>query len=449
MSEQERAPYGRQAKKQRGLVATRRYEGEDYYGTPALKPSIYGWLIAVYFLIGGVAGASAIIAAVVDGVGRERDRVLVRAGRYMALLGASLSPIFLIADLHTPQRFYNMLRIFRKSSPLSFGTWTLVTFSFFSALSALAEGAAQFLGVRAGERWARWLGLPAALAGAMMTVYTATVLTATSIPLWAAARRPLPMLFASAAMSNATAALSLVLEAVRAPLDTRHRLERLSLVAALVELVASLRNERAMRARGVAAPLDEPKRALAYWGGAWGLGLLVPHRGPPRPTDKRHASPLAGAADRALDAGGRLCAARRPGAGGQRVGAAPNAVLRARAAGACGGAYRRRGRLMTGAPWSKDATRALHKLDEALQTPAPSVKPVLSEAERALVLARDQLILQLREQPNTAERLTLAQINAILSLVYGAGNPVGGIQWEYVRQARDGLAHLLRDAEIA
>lgn len=99
-------------------------------------------------------------------------------------------------------------------------------------------------------------------------------------------------------------------------------------------------------------------------------------------------------------------------------------------------------------PLRVELAHARHKVEEALQTPASSVKPVISEAERSLVRGRDWMILHLRAHPAAPERPTLRQINAILSLVYGAHNPVGGIQWEYLKEARAALDQLLPDEAI-
>src|SRR5687768_6375194 len=114
----ERAPYGRSSSPP---IPT-------YYDWPTVKSSHYRWLITTYFFVGGLAGAAQLIATIVDLVGGRRDRGVVSAGRYLALAGALLSPLFLIKDLHTPSRWYNMLRIARATSPMSIGSWTLALF---------------------------------------------------------------------------------------------------------------------------------------------------------------------------------------------------------------------------------------------------------------------------------------------------------------------------------
>src|SRR5918995_2601400 len=103
----ERAPYGRQrempTERDNSHPPVRQYRGETYYGQPALNPSHYGQLVATYLFLGGLAGASQMIATVADLCGR--NNFVVRTGRYLALGGALTGPGFLVADLHTPERW--------------------------------------------------------------------------------------------------------------------------------------------------------------------------------------------------------------------------------------------------------------------------------------------------------------------------------------------------------
>jgi protein NrfD len=271
-------PYGRHAVEVLGTVPPRPPQPvpPTYYDRPALKESGWGFLVATYFFVGGLAGVAQLIASIVDLIGHRRDRPLVSAGRYLALLGSLISPMLLIADLRTPSRWYNMLRIYRGTSPMSIGSWTLMAFGTLSGLAALGQLASDVLGLRAGRVVARWIGLPAAASGALLAGYTGTLLAATSSPLWATGFRILPPLFAMSGTATATAALSLVLRRIGAPRATLQRLERLSLAASLAELVLAVRQTREWRHAGVAGPLDEPPLAIPYRLGSLGLGILVP-----------------------------------------------------------------------------------------------------------------------------------------------------------------------------
>lgn len=268
---EQRAPYGRTARPDLGPSPL-----PTYYGLPALKRSHYRWLIATYFFLGGLAGAAQLIATLADLLGRAQHRDTVRGGRYLALLGALLGPLLLIADLHTPRRWYNMLRIFRPTSPMSLGSWTLAAFGGASGLVALGQALQDLTGSAAGSKLARVVQLPAALLGAVMAVYTGVLLSATSTPLWAVASRHLPPLFGASAMATASAALSLWLQRVGAPEPAGRRLELLALVASGAQLALALAAERRWRRTGVNGPLEQEPLASVHRFGVLGLGIAAP-----------------------------------------------------------------------------------------------------------------------------------------------------------------------------
>lgn len=279
-----RAPYGRHSRRDEELARIRRegpaalqpYDGENYYGLHPLKAGHYKWLIAQYFFIGGIGGAAQVISTVVDLVGDEEDRVLVRHGRYIALAGASLSPIFLIADLHTPGRWYNMLRIYRPTSPMSVGSWVMTAFGVFSGLTALAQLREDLSGGTRGRLMGRVFGVPAALTGTVFSYYTGTLISATSVPLWASVPRLLPALFSTSAAATAASALTLTAEAAGASEETQRRLERFETVAGGAELAVTAGLHREWRRQRLDGPLHEQPISAAYKLGAIGLGIAVP-----------------------------------------------------------------------------------------------------------------------------------------------------------------------------
>jgi formate-dependent nitrite reductase membrane component NrfD len=219
-----------------------------YYDLPALKQSFYGWKVSSYILVAGIAGSSQILATVGEFTDRAAYAGVIRNGRYIALGGSVIGAALLIVDLHTPIRFYNMLRIFRPTSPMSIGSYVLTSFGTLSAALAAVQLRQDF-GSESGalDRAARIAQIPAAVTGAAMSTYTGALLAATSTPLWAALPRLLPAAFGASAMASAAAALSLL---ARGPeRDTLHRVE---LVASAVELglVAVLPGR--LRDRGIA-----------------------------------------------------------------------------------------------------------------------------------------------------------------------------------------------------
>jgi protein NrfD len=269
-----RAPYGRLAKYappggSTDTIAT-------YYGQPQLKPSHYGFRVALYMFIAGLSGAAQLIATAADLAGADRHRNLVRRGRYLSLLAVGLGPPLLIWDLHTPQRFYNMLRIFRRTSPMSIGTYVLSGFALSSTLTAAAQLLADRRDSASWRRAARVTQIPAALAGAGLTTYTAALLSATSTPLWAAAPRGLAVEFAGSSIAAGAAALILCDEASSENPATES-LELLEMAAAATELAGTLLARRQYRKVGIArsTALDRP-RSADHRVGAIALGAAVP-----------------------------------------------------------------------------------------------------------------------------------------------------------------------------
>lgn len=98
-----------------------------YYGVPLLKAPAWTWEVPLYFFVGGVAGASAIVGSISRMTGAHPE--LVRDARALAAIGGTVSPALLIADLGMPSRFLHMLRVFKIQSPMSVGSWTLMVFS--------------------------------------------------------------------------------------------------------------------------------------------------------------------------------------------------------------------------------------------------------------------------------------------------------------------------------
>jgi hypothetical protein len=125
------------------------WDGPTYYGRPQLKPApFHKGLVGGYVFLAGLSGSSSLLSAIADLVGGPAARRVVRRGRRLALLAPTLGSALLIQDLHTPKRFYNMLRVFKPRSPMSVGSWILVG----SAASSVPIAAADFLSDRRPRR---------------------------------------------------------------------------------------------------------------------------------------------------------------------------------------------------------------------------------------------------------------------------------------------------------
>src|SRR5207244_1275168 len=102
-------------------------------------PPEWGWLITLYFFVGGLAGGSYFLAVLIDFFGRPEDRPLARRGYYISFPCIVLSGLLLTLDLTRPERFWHMLfdahsfrLMFKPWSPMSIGSWALLVFGFFS-----------------------------------------------------------------------------------------------------------------------------------------------------------------------------------------------------------------------------------------------------------------------------------------------------------------------------
>ncbi len=218
---------------------------DSYYGRPVLKrPTWSARYIASYLFLGGLAGASALLGAGADLTGRPALR---RSGRLVAAAAIAASAVALVEDLGRPERFLNMLRMAKPTSPMSVGSWVLAGFGPSAGLAAASEvgralpGGLGRLATRAG----RGAGLGSALLGPAVATYTAVLLSDTAVPTWHGAYPELPFLFAA---SSAAAAGGVA--AVLTPPGQAGPARRLGVAGAAVELGAG---ELMSRRLGMAA----------------------------------------------------------------------------------------------------------------------------------------------------------------------------------------------------
>lgn len=168
-----------------------------YYGRPILKPPVWKREIGWYLFTGGLAGASATLSALARASGNP---VLARRTALVATAAVNVSPALLVKDLGRPERFLNMMRVFKPTSPMNLGSWILLGSGAATTGSAALDLAGMAPRLRTG------LGVAAGLTGVPLSVYTAVLLADTANPAWHEARRELPFLFASGAAASAGAA---------------------------------------------------------------------------------------------------------------------------------------------------------------------------------------------------------------------------------------------------
>jgi protein NrfD len=242
------------------------------------------WLIVLYFFFGGLAGGSYFLAAMIDLVGRREDRPLARVGYYIAFPLVLVCGLLLIVDLGRPDRFWHMMIqrntfdvMFKSWSPISFGSWILLVFGFFSFVSFLAALADDDRVRSAALRRLQWpslrrlrppsaLGLLTAVLGGIsgyfVAGYTGILLAVTNRPIWSDTPL-LGMLFVVSAASTSAALLLAVAHRwgwTMAGLADLRRMDDWVIVLELLVLIA------------VMVSLGP---VLSAWLNAWGVLLLI------------------------------------------------------------------------------------------------------------------------------------------------------------------------------
>jgi Polysulphide reductase, NrfD len=177
-------------------------EMRSYYGRPILKEPVWKPAVPFYFFTGGIAGGCAVLHGIAKLAGHER---LARTALYVGAAADAVSPALLISDLGRPERFLNMLRVFKVTSPMSVGSWALAVSGSASNTAAALEALGVLPRVKALAETVSFL------AGPPLATYTGTLLADTAIPVWHEARRELPWLFGASASASAGAATALFL----------------------------------------------------------------------------------------------------------------------------------------------------------------------------------------------------------------------------------------------
>ncbi|HTX29891.1 MAG TPA: NrfD/PsrC family molybdoenzyme membrane anchor subunit [Solirubrobacteraceae bacterium] len=200
----------------------------SYHGQPVLKEPVWSQEIPLYFYLGGVAGASGGLAYLSELRGNPE---LARRSYAVAMAALAVSPGLLISDLGRPERFLNMLRMFKVTSPMSVGSWIL-------------SGSGTATALAAANAWTGWLPGPArvarpaaALLGLPLSTYTAALIANTAVPVWHEARRLLPWVFGSGAALGAGAAAVMVTPPAEAAPARRLALGAAALEGPLMELM--------------------------------------------------------------------------------------------------------------------------------------------------------------------------------------------------------------------
>jgi len=172
----------------------------SYYGRPVVKEPVWQKEIAWYLFTGGIAGASSVLHGLARVTGNRR---LAKSSLYVGAAMDVISPLLLIKDLGRPERFLNMFRVFKVTSPMSVGSWILL-------VSGGASSTAAALELTGRLRPVKWVAeLVSVAAGPPLATYTGALIADTANPVWSEARDDLPWLFGASAAASAGAAAAI------------------------------------------------------------------------------------------------------------------------------------------------------------------------------------------------------------------------------------------------
>jgi formate-dependent nitrite reductase membrane component NrfD len=198
---------------------------DSYYGKPIIKEPAWGSPdVPGYLFLGGLAGASSVLAGFAQAAGNHRQ---ARVSKIAAAGAIGLSGVALVADLGRPERFLNMLRVVKPTSPMSVGSWLISAFGG----ASVAAAACAVTGRLPKTGAAATVG--AALVGPAICTYTAALICDTAVPAWHDAHREMPYLFAGSAAS-AAGGLGMML----VPAEDAGQAVRFAVVGAATELTA-------------------------------------------------------------------------------------------------------------------------------------------------------------------------------------------------------------------
>ncbi len=207
-----------------------------YYDQPLLKRPHWEASVKIYLFLGGIMGCSGLLAMIVGDGDPERARV-ARNARYTSIVLATVCPPVLISHLGRPERFLNMMRVFKTKSVMNMGVWGLLAFSGVAGAGAVGQLARDgFL-----PRWMRILGptwavnVPLGLLGAFISGYTGVLLSATAIPVWGVGKRHIPAFSLCSGVAGASSLASALLVLQGGSERMQHKLVALERVAATAE----------------------------------------------------------------------------------------------------------------------------------------------------------------------------------------------------------------------
>lgn len=265
-------PRGGTKRRHRGDPAAQVPDAEftSYYSRNVVKPAPWENDIAYYLFLGGTAAGSGLLGA---GAHLTERRTLQRNARFTALGATGVGAYFLVADLGRPERFLNMMRVVKLTSPMSVGTWILAGFGTSAGGAAAVEVARLVLPEdhlvrKIGEFFDPVASFGSAFFAPPLAAYTAVLFSDTATPLWHQVYRELPFLFVASGLGAGCGAAM-----ISTPTAETAPVRALAGTSAAFELVMDQLLERRLGEEGqplhegVAAKYHKAARVLTAAGG--------------------------------------------------------------------------------------------------------------------------------------------------------------------------------------
>ncbi len=252
-----------------------------YYDISLLKASVWTHEVGTYFFLGGLSSSAFSLARMADRFGRGRYRNITQYGTLLAALAALPCAPLLIWDLGDRRRFLHMLRVWKPSSPMNLGSWTLTIYTLMGGTAALREflrvlrkdapltGPAKVIDETAGLV-ADGVGVPL---GLLLAGYTGVLLSTTANPLWSR-NSWVGALFSASAVAAGSGAIKLTLEALGQEGEATEALGKVETLAHAAEAVCHV--GFLAQAGPLAKPLTAGECKTQYLLGAIGAGVVLP-----------------------------------------------------------------------------------------------------------------------------------------------------------------------------
>ncbi len=224
------------------MAAGRDGYGKNKFGRVEMDPKVngqlqkeWGWLIAAYLFLGGVAGGAYTIGAINSFLGKSVE-LSTTVALWIAFPALFIGTIFLLADLGTPSRAF-LAGMKPGTSWIARGTWIISVFMVLAFIHLVIQ---QFTGIRGGAvNVIAVLGIVFAV-GTM--AYTGVLLSASKgIPFWRSG--VVPVVFVVSAVVTGHFAIMLGLILLGNTSETAEPLRVMSLEAAglvVLEVLAIL-----------------------------------------------------------------------------------------------------------------------------------------------------------------------------------------------------------------